>query len=232
MAEALRKIYSKLRGRPMPDGIPSRVLVEFTASKALEAARGTISTISSGPALRFRASGTRLHHRHLLSLGRGVSLARGVDINSFGRAGVRLGDNVTVGAFTQIAASGVISEPGEFVHIGARTAVGSHNIIWGQGGVTIGSDCLLGPHVVIVSENHVHNDPAVPIRSQGNARAPVDIGDDCWIGAGARIMMGVTLGRGSVVGAGSVVTRDVPEFSVVVGVPARVIGTRNLEEDR
>nr|UDH00760.1 acyltransferase [Rhodococcus opacus PD630] len=101
-----------------------------------------------------------------------------------------------------------------------------YNTVWGQGGVVIGRDCLLGPNVVIVSENHVYSDEDMPIRFQGEQRLPVAVGDDCWLGAGVVVVAGVTIGDGSVVGAGSVVTGDLPPGSVAVGSPARIVGSR------
>ena len=120
----------------------------------------------------------------------------------------------------------MIANPGTGVVIGAGTAVGMYNTVWGQGGVVIGRDCLLGPNVVIVSENHVYSDEDMPIRFQGEQRLPVAVGDDCWLGAGVVVVAGVTIGDGSVVGAGSVVTGDLPPGSVAVGSPARIVGSR------
>ncbi|NLG26918.1 MAG: acyltransferase, partial [Chloroflexi bacterium] len=65
-----------------------------------------------------------------------------------------------------------------------------------------------------------------PMRDQGVAREPIVIEDDCWIASGAIVLAGVTIGRGSVVAAGSVVTHDVPPYSVVAGMPARVLRSR------
>ncbi|WPU08585.1 acyltransferase [Pseudarthrobacter oxydans] len=128
-------------------------------------------------------------------------------------------------------ATAVIREQGVGVEVGDDTSIGRSNIIWGQGGVKIGANCLLGPDVSIFSENHVYADPRVPIRLQGNHRAGVTIEDDCWIGAGSTILAGVVIGRGSVIAAGSVVTKAVDANTVVAGVPARIIGQRSLKTD-
>jgi acetyltransferase-like isoleucine patch superfamily enzyme len=87
--------------------------------------------------------------------------------------------------------------------------------------VTIGNRVLIAPNVTILTERH---DKDVQSRRDGVVYArPVTIGDDCWIGAGATILPGVTIGNGTTIGAGSVVTKDIPSFSVAWGVPARVI---------
>lgn len=87
--------------------------------------------------------------------------------------------------------------------------------------ITIGDRVLIAPHVTITTTGHpVHPDA----RADGSQfSAPVHIGDDVWIGSGAQIMPGLTIGRGSVVAAGAVVTRHVPEMVVVGGTPARII---------
>ncbi|KAL0568917.1 hypothetical protein V5O48_013060 [Marasmius crinis-equi] len=97
--------------------------------------------------------------------------------------------------------------------------------------VTIGNHVAIGPNVTIISVNH-YTSPLSRLNMYGYAQ-PVTIEDNVWIGGCATILPGVTIGKGSTVGAGSVVTRDVPPFSVVVGCPARVIKkVQSVEEER
>jgi acetyltransferase-like isoleucine patch superfamily enzyme len=112
------------------------------------------------------------------------------------------------------------------ITIGERFYCNYNFFVQGSGGVQIGNDVIVGPNVSIFSENHQFARRDVPINRQGTRCAPVSIGDDVWIGAGATILPGVTIGNGCVVAAGSVVTRSFEEFSVVGGVPARVISSR------
>lgn len=98
------------------------------------------------------------------------------------------------------------------------------------GGVDIGDNCGIGPYSKIWSVNHVFESLDVRIWDQGWTRAPVNIENDVWIGAGAIILPGVTIGKHSVIGAGSVIPKSVPPFSVVVGNPGRIVGTRNKDE--
>jgi acetyltransferase-like isoleucine patch superfamily enzyme len=100
------------------------------------------------------------------------------------------------------------------------------------GGVSIGENVIIGPNVVIHSANHRFNDLDTPIMRQGHDCAAVTIEDDCWIGANVVILPGVHVGRGCVVGAGSVVTKSLPAFSVVVGNPAVVKKFRNAKEEK
>ncbi|WIE65414.1 acyltransferase [Curtobacterium sp. MCLR17_036] len=223
----LDALYVRLRGRPMSPDVPARVFRQFAITKALQAVGGlTLPRRFTDIGPRFRARGVVLRHPQYIRIEAGTALDRGVTIDGFAQRGVRLGKNVTVGAGAEIRGSGVIAEPGVGVRVGDRTAVGRANVIWGQGGVTIGRDCLLGPNVTIVSENHRFDSVAVPIREQGHDRAPVVIGDDCWIGAGAVVLKGVTIGSGAVIAAGAVVTKDVPDHAVVAGVPARLRADR------
>lgn len=90
-----------------------------------------------------------------------------------------------------------------------------------SGPVTIGNRVLIAPNVTIVTERH---DKEIQSRRNGIVYTrPVSIGDDCWIGVGATILPGVSIGKGTVIGAGSLVTRDIPPFTVAWGAPARVI---------
>lgn len=93
------------------------------------------------------------------------------------------------------------------------------------GDVQIGDDVLLGPKVVLWSRDH-GTSVGTLIRLQPRENAPITVGDDVWIAAGAIVLKGVTIGPGAVIGAGSVVTRDVPANAIAVGNPARVIGHR------
>ena len=91
----------------------------------------------------------------------------------------------------------------------------------------IGDDVVMGPEVVIMTTAHAFEDPGMPIRRQGELPIrPVTIGNDVWIGTRVIIMPGVSLGDGCVIGAGSVVTRDVPAYGIAAGNPARVIRRR------
>ena len=95
-----------------------------------------------------------------------------------------------------------------------------------QGEIAIGDDCVMGPDVIIMATYHKIADPDVPIRLQGGGENPVVIGDDVWLGTRAIILPGVTLGNHCIVGAGAVVTKSFPDYSIVGGVPARILRMR------
>lgn len=111
--------------------------------------------------------------------------------------------------------------------IGDHTRIGIHNTIIGP--VTIGSHVNLAQGITVTALNHNYSDTTKRIDEQGVSTKPVIIGDDVWIGANAVILPGVTIGSHVVVAAGAVVTKDVPENTIVAGVPAIVIRTVNGE---
>ena len=95
-----------------------------------------------------------------------------------------------------------------------------------SGLIVIGDDVMLGPGVRIFSENHRFSRTTETIKSRGVDRGTVSIGNDCWIASGVTITANVRIGTGVIVGAGSVVTSDLPDFSIAAGSPARVIRMR------
>lgn len=110
--------------------------------------------------------------------------------------------------------------------IGSHSGIGDRCEILGE--VHIGNDVLMAPEVIIMTVNHNYSNPHEIIRRQGRApEQPVYIGNDVWIGRRAMIMPGIHIGSGAVVAAGAIVARDVPEFGVVGGAPARLIKYRN-----
>ncbi len=118
----------------------------------------------------------------------------------------------------------------ECVHIGSNCVFAQGVFITGGGGVKIGDWVGLGPDVKIWSVNHRFEDPDTPFLQQGSGKKPVVIEDDVWLAANVMVLPGVTVGKGAVVSACSVVSRDVPAYSIVAGNPARVIGWRRSQE--
>lgn len=95
----------------------------------------------------------------------------------------------------------------------------------------VGNDVLIAPNVSILSREHEHQSLDIPISMQGyKEERPVIIGNDVWIGRNAILLAGVKIGNGAIVGAGAVVTKDVPDFAVVGGVPAQIIKSRKPQK--
>lgn len=132
-------------------------------------------------------------------------------------ADVALDDHVT------LLASGAPAD--EKIVIGEKTYVNRSTMIDAHVSVRIGPRCMLGPGCYITDSDH-GTLPDASVSEQPMNTAPVRIGAGVWLGAGAKVLKGVTIGDGAVIGAGAVVTHDIPARSIAVGVPARVIGTR------
>ncbi|MBN2147184.1 MAG: acyltransferase, partial [Anaerolineales bacterium] len=165
-------------------------------------------------------------HKRKISVGQSCIIEDYVFIDALSQKGVVLGNNVTIAKYSTIQCTGVIQELGVGVDIEDNSAVGAYSFLGGQGGIRIGKNVIMGPKVNIFSENHCFDQLDIPIRLQPTERRGVVIEDNCWIGANSTIVDGVTIHGGSVVAAGSVVSKDVPPNSIVGGVPARVIKER------
>jgi acetyltransferase-like isoleucine patch superfamily enzyme len=141
--------------------------------------------------------------------------------------------SIVIGARSVISLGAVVQGN---VTIGNDSSIQANGIVIGYGGasragqVTIGSYVRIGPCVMIIAGNHVFRDPEKPIHLQGMDLAPIVIEDDVWIGGRVNITAGVTIGRGSVIGGGAVVTNDIPPYAIAVGVPAKVIKFRKEVE--
>lgn len=137
----------------------------------------------------------------------------------------------TAKAFIQKCGVGVNFEKGASISskliIGDNSGIGQNAII--SGSVVIGDNVMMGPDCIIYTRNHSFSDVNTPIRLQGfDEEKTVYIGNDVWIGGRVIILPGRKIGDGSVLGAGSVITKDVPSYAVVGGNPARVLKYRKI----
>lgn len=173
-----------------------------------------------------------IRHAQYLSIGRTVTLGDYVTIDALSREGVILGDNVSIGAFTIIETTGILQRLGKGFSIGPNSNLGDYCFVGAAGGVRIGENVLIGQRVSFHSENHVFARTDLPIKAQGTTQKGITVEDDCWLGSGVIILDGVTVYQGAVVAAGSVVTKDAPPYTVVGGVPAEVIRSRQPTDTR
>jgi acetyltransferase-like isoleucine patch superfamily enzyme len=154
-----------------------------------------------------------------IRLGRGCKIQADASVDATRSPGVRFGNKVEINRYAYVQGGN------GGVRIADRVRVNNFAIINGSGGVDIGEDTLIGPGVKIISYQHRYARGAT-IQSQPVIAAPIRIGRDVWLGANAVIMAGVSIGDGAVVAASAVVREDVPEFTVVAGVPATVCKVR------
>lgn len=193
-------------------------MVRRTIGAVFARAYGTLSRWAAiGPrgshGKRFHAFGegsiicwppTTLYNEHYISIGRDTIIGPHVAL----AAGMTPGQEM-------------LSTP--VVSIGDRCLIGRGSGIVGHFSIEIGNDVWTGHHVYITDQNHGYEDVSVPISRQTQPELPVRIGDGSWLGHGTVVLPGVTIGKHVVVGANSVVTTDIPDNSVAVGAPARIV---------
>ncbi|MBD2296769.1 acyltransferase [Anabaena sphaerica FACHB-251] len=203
---------------------------------------GDIPTIFLGPQLRrlgyrrlFAALGEKVYIQHgaeflctnSIEIGNGVHIFKNVRLDAKGHPnnkiflgnGVAIERNVDIGCMENTS-----------IHIDEDTFIAPNVCIAGPGDIRIGKQCMIASQCGIYANNHNFADPFLPIKQQGITCKGIVIEDDCWIGNGVTVLDGVTIGKGSVIGAGAVVSKDIPPYSVSVGIPARVIKSRNAKE--
>ena len=223
------KIITTLLGYvPLLPGLGLRYLVYPTIFRKMG------RSVRIEPDVRFKNS-------QLIEIGFGVVLNRGVEIAIDIDNVVEIGDRVCLVRDVQISAdgqgnkiklgnsvcldSGVIlrAHYGGEIEIGEHTYIAPYTCIVCCGKIKIGKDCLIASHSSICAHNYNFRETNKKIREQGFNCKGITIEDDCWLGSGVRVVDGVTIGKGSVIGAGAVVTKDILPYSIAVGVPAQVI---------
>lgn len=113
--------------------------------------------------------------------------------------------------------------------IGDNSGIGINCLVAGR--AAIGNDVMMGPECILYSRNHAHGSIDVPMNRQGfEEERPVRVGDDVWFGARVIVLPGVSIGSHCIIGAGAVVTKDVPDYAIVGGNPARILRMRNGEK--
>lgn len=141
---------------------------------------------------------------------------------------IEIGSNTMIGQNVTLSAGTIPNQEGMpdcVVKIGDRCLIGQGSGIVGHLLIDIGDDVMTGHLVYITDQNHGFDDVKLPIRAQWGSNRAVRIGPGSWIGHGAVILPGACIGRNVVIGANSVVTGTIPDYSVAVGVPAKVIRT-------
>ncbi len=143
---------------------------------------------------------------------------------------VCIGDDVTIGRNTDIFVHPEDPNSKECViEIGNHVHIGINNIIGARKKIVLEENVLIGPHVMIGDHSHHYEDIDIPIKFQAATEGgTVRIERDCWIGANVFVMPKVTIGRHTVIGANSVVTQNIPAYSVAVGAPARAVKRYDL----
>ena len=160
-------------------------------------------------------SSFRAINLHKISIGSNVEIKSHcmIDARSTYNPSIIIGDCCRIKEFVNL------SSYGGKIFLGKNVLIGAKTTIHGHGNVFLDEYSGVGPHVVIVSSNHVFDNRHCPWQVQGEKIAPVRIMRNAWVGAGSIILAGTTIGEGAVIGAGSVVVNDIPAHAMAVGVP-------------
>ena len=156
------------------------------------------------------------HGKHIYC-GRNVKFEDYSEIHGLCSEGLHFGDYVTIGREVMIRPSSYYGiDIGVGLTIGEHSSIGPHAYVGCSGKIAIGKNVMFGPKCSLFAENHIFSDMETDIKSQGVNQKGITIEDDCWIGSNVVILDGVTIGKGSVIGAGTLVTKSVPAGSVVM----------------
>jgi len=163
-----------------------------------------------------------LRHPGKVRLSDNIIVDDGVVLDAKGseNRGIDIGTNVFIGRNTII-----YCQNGD-IEIGDNTNIGSNCQIFSAGSVRIGKDVLIAAYSYLVGGGHIHDDPYTPIIHQGRTARGIVIEDNVWVGAAVKVLDGVTIGEGSIIAAGAVVTADIPSYVIAGGMPAKVIRSR------
>ncbi|EAW33882.1 DapH/DapD/GlmU-related protein [Lyngbya sp. PCC 8106] len=176
-------------------------------------------------------------------VGKGAIFGKGIVLRHPGK--ITLGDRVAIDDYSMIDGSGggdqglilgndvmisrncVIQAKTGPLKIGNRADIGCSTIISAISGISIGDSVLIAGNCYIGGGRYISDRLDIPLMDQGLfSKGTVEIGDDVWLGAGATVLDGVKIGKGCIVGAGAVVTKNLPDYSIAVGVPAKVVQNR------
>ena len=208
--------------------VPAHIFLAYLGRQCLDLARGVFAQLIRvrKPKLLFLGSGARILGLSQLRFGSRLRLGMRSQLICWSKSGITIGHDFSLGenssisnGFNPFGDIGVIS-------IGSNVGIGGHSFICCVASVSIGDNTITGQYLSIHPQNHVFTDPDTPIRLQGTTSQGIHIGADCWIGAKVTILDGVTVGAGSIIAAGAVVTESFPAKSIIGGVPAKVIGKR------
>jgi len=226
------RVASHFKGRhyELDRNIPLSLLLGLLIRRTVWLLRGLSKglVLQRRFALVFMAKGVNLRAASLIRFGNGVTLERGVIIDGLLRRGIVLGDHVMIGPYSVLIGAPV-ENLGEGITMGANSAVSAYSYLGSSGPITIGENVIMGQHVCFHPENHNFERTDIPIKYQGTTRVGITIEDDVWVGSDVTFLDGAYVGRGAIIGAGSLVRGVIPPNSIAVGVPARVIRSRVLQ---
>ena len=173
---------------------------------------------------KFRAIYFKIRYGTILKMGKNIVFQKNVSIIIFKREKSKL--HITLSGKNTISSNVIIQGSGKLT-LGERSFIGQNSVIGVNETINIGSEVMIAQSVSIRDTDHCFDNVNIPMSRQGIKTAPIIISNDVWIGYGAVITKGVTIGEGAIIGANAVVTKDVPPYAIMGGVPAKLIKYRN-----
>jgi len=155
-----------------------------------------------------------------IEIGKNCKILRGCELDASGKGKIIIRNNVTLNPYVFLQANK------GFIEIGENSEINNFTIINSGAKITIGNNVLIGPKVNIISYTHNYKDANTLIRKQNTPTKKIIIEDDVWIGANTTILYGVKIGKGAVIGANSLVIKDIEPYTINVGSPTKTIGKR------
>jgi acetyltransferase-like isoleucine patch superfamily enzyme len=212
------------------EALNSRALFQFIWIQVWSIIRGLkVVLFLKNPKGMLLGKGVTFFNISKIKYGKFLRLGNQVYVSALSKNGIQFGDNVSIGAFSRVIVSTSLNEIGDKISIGNNVGIGEFAYLGGAGSLEIGDECIIGQYLSCHPENHNYQDTTISIRHQGVTRKGIKIGKNCWIGSKVTILDGVEIGNGSIIAAGSVVTKSFPENSIIGGIPAKLLKTRTHE---
>ena len=193
---------------------------EYAAKLRLEYYRTKFKSMGENV---YIGKGVTIVNPEFISVGNNVEIKNDVTLIARGEGGITLADGVRIQERVYLDTERVNTG---YINVGKNVYIGTGTTLFGHMGLEIGDDCLLAQNIQLTPYSHIFDDHKSIIYSQGGHCKKVTIGRDVYIGMRAAIMYSGDIGEGSVIGAGSVVVKPIPPYSVAVGCPAKVIKER------
>ncbi|MBE6590903.1 MAG: hypothetical protein E7646_02590 [Ruminococcaceae bacterium] len=167
--------------------------------------------------------GVKIVNPQFISLGDRVTVCDNSTLIARGEGGITIGNNVTINDRVYLDTE---RKDSGYITVGDHCYIGTGTTLFGHLGLEIGDHVLMAQNITVTPYSHIFSDPEKNIISQGGHQRKVTIGRDSYLGMGVIVMYSADIGEGSVIGAGTLVTKPIPPYSVAVGHPARVIKKR------
>lgn len=231
MVRILEFFIKKIKGNDfkLDREISITYLLNKIFSMIINLIRGNIKSlfVKKKSNIIFIGARSKLIMKSKITFGSGINIGNNVIIDALSKNGVMIGDNVKIGDFSRILCTGTIKNIGKGIKIGNNFGCGENCFFGAAGGIEIGRDVIMGQNVRFHSENHKFNEVNVPIRLQGVTNKGIRIGNNCWIGSGVVFLDGINVSDGCVIGANTLVNKDIPNNAIAVGNPAQIIKYRD-----